>query len=181
VNPIQTIGHGNRPLTEFTSLLDIAGVACLVDVRAFPGSRRHPHFGRGELERTLPQSGVEYIWEGERLGGRRKPRADSPHSALRNASFRAYADHMESESFREGIQRLLCEAAQRPIAIMCAERLPWQCHRYMIADFLVAHAVEVLHIIDASPPRPHRLRAEARLERGRLIYDAATHGELDLE
>ena len=178
---IYTIGHGNRPLDEFTSLLQAAGVTCLVDVRAFPGSRRHPHFGRSELERTLPQAHIDYVWEGATLGGRRKPRADSPHSALRNASFRAYADHMEGENFREGIQRLLDQAAQRPIAIMCAERLPWQCHRYMIADYLVSHGVDVLHIIDRNPPKAHRLRTEARVSGGRLIYDAAVAGELDLD
>jgi uncharacterized protein (DUF488 family) len=181
VTSIYTIGHGNRPLEEFTSLLQAANVSCLVDVRAFPGSRRHPQFGRGELERTLPQAHIDYVWEGVTLGGRRKPRIDSPHSALRNASFRAYADHMESEAFRKGIQRLRDEAAQRPIAIMCAERLPWQCHRYMISDYLVAQGVDVLHIIDTNTPRPHRLRAEARVSGERLIYDAAVPGDLELE
>jgi uncharacterized protein (DUF488 family) len=181
VTSIYTIGHGNRPLDEFTSLLRTAGVVCLVDVRAFPGSRRHPQFGRSELERTLPQAHIDYLWEGATLGGRRKPRADSPHSALRNASFRAYADHMESEDFKAGIQRLLDQAAQRPIAIMCAERLPWQCHRYMIADYLVAQRIDVVHIIDGNSPRPHRLRAEARLSGERLIYDAAVAGKLDFD
>jgi uncharacterized protein (DUF488 family) len=180
-NPVYTIGHGNRPLIELTSLLEGAGVTCLIDVRAFPGSRRHPHFGRGELERTLPQAGIEYVWEGESLGGRRKPRADSPHLALRNASFRAYADHMESEVFRSGVERLMQHAARRAIAIMCAERLPWQCHRYMIADYLVSHGIDVLHIMDANPPKPHQLRAEARVSGERLIYDATTPGELDLD
>jgi uncharacterized protein (DUF488 family) len=178
---IYTIGHGNRPLDELTSLLHAAGVTCLVDVRAFPGSRRHPQFGRGELQKTLPQAHIDYVWEGASLGGRRKPRADSPHSALRNASFRAYADHMESETFREGIRLLLRHARQGATAIMCAERLPWQCHRYMIADYLVAHGVDVLHIIDTNAPKPHRLRAEARLTGGCLIYDAAVAGELGLD
>jgi uncharacterized protein (DUF488 family) len=178
---VYTIGHGNRPLEEFLGLLAAAGIGCLVDVRAFPGSRRHPHFGRGELERTLPEASIEYAWEGASLGGRRKPRLDSAHAALRNASFRAYADHMESDEFRNAVDRLLVRAQRSPTAIMCAERLPWQCHRYMIADYLVAHHVEVLHLVDAKPPKPHRLRSEARLSGGHLIYDVSTPGELDLD
>jgi uncharacterized protein (DUF488 family) len=179
--PVYTIGHGNRSLAEFTSLLERAGVACLVDVRAFPGSRRHPHFGRGELERSLPAAGIQYAWEGASLGGRRKPRPDSPHVALRNASFRAYADHMETGEFREGIERLLERSGRARVAIMCAERLPWQCHRYMISDYLVAQGVEVRHLIDSSAPREHRLRAEARRMGARLIYDCNTQPGLGLD
>lgn len=179
--PVFTIGHGNRSLEEFTSLLGRAGIACLLDVRAFPGSRRHPHFGRGELERSLPIAGVEYVWEGASLGGRRKPRPDSPHVALRNASFRAYADHMETGEFLEGIERLLERSGHGRVAIMCAERLPWQCHRYMISDYLVAQGVEVRHLIDSGAPREHRLRAEARPLGARLIYDCNTQPDLGLD
>jgi uncharacterized protein (DUF488 family) len=179
---IYTIGHGNRPLEEFTSLLAAFGVRCLVDVRAFPGSRRHPHFGRSELEQSLPAAGIEYVWEGAALGGRRRPRPDSPHVAMRNASFRAYADHMESAEFDEGVERVLERAASLRSAIMCAERLPWQCHRYMISDYLVAHGVEVRHLIDRNPPRAHSVRAEARVqEDGRLVYDANTQPQLELD
>jgi uncharacterized protein (DUF488 family) len=178
---LYTIGHGNRSFEEFTGLLQHFGIACLVDVRAFPGSRRHPHFGRGELERTLPREHIEYVWEGASLGGRRRPRADSPHVALRNASFRAYADHMETEQFRGGIADLLDLARRTPAAIMCAERLPWQCHRYMISDYLVANGVTVRHIIDASEPRVHAVRAEARLEAERLVYDVNTQPPLSLD
>jgi uncharacterized protein (DUF488 family) len=177
---IYTIGHGNRPLQELTGLLQRFGIACLIDVRAFPGSRRHPHFGRAELERSLPQAGVSYLWEGAALGGRRRRRADSPHVALRNASFRAYADHMESAEFAEGMNRVLARAQAESVAIMCAERLPWQCHRYMISDYLVAHGHEVRHVLDGSAPRAHALRAEARLSGGRLVYDANTQAPLDI-
>jgi uncharacterized protein (DUF488 family) len=180
-SPIYTIGHGNRPLDELVTLLKLRGVSCLVDVRAFPGSRRHPHFGREALERSLPDAGVRYVWEGQALGGRRRARPDSPHKAMRNESFRAYADHMESAAFQEGIGRLLAVAADERPAIMCAERLPWQCHRYMISDYLVAMGVEVLHVIDASAPRPHTLRAEARRKAGGLIYDGLTQSELGLD
>jgi len=178
---IYTIGHGNRPLEEFIGLLHAACVRCLVDVRAFPGSRRHPHFGRTELERSLPAAGIGYVWEGAALGGRRRPRADSPHVALRNASFRAYADHMESIGFDEAIARLLDWSRRERCAVMCAERLPWQCHRYMISDYLVARRVEVRHLIDKSLPRAHLLRAEARVEAGRLVYDANTQPELGID
>ena len=177
---IYTIGHGNRPLEELITLLCNAAIGCLVDVRAFPGSRRHPHFGRTELERSLPDAGIAYAWEGEALGGRRRPRPDSPHKALRNASFRAYADHMETDRFAAGIERLLDLASRERIAVMCAERLPWQCHRYMIADYLVANGVSVLHVIDTASPRPHSVRSEARVRDGRLIYDANTQPDLGL-
>ena len=178
---LYTIGHGNRPLDELTGLLRDFGVTCLVDVRAFPGSRRHPHFGRGELERSLPDTGITYVWQGASLGGRRRPRADSAHVALRNASFRAYADHMETPEFRDGIEELLDRASRESVAIMCAERLPWQCHRYMISDYLVAKGIEVRHIIDHSTPRQHALRAEARVVGDGLIYDVNTQPELRLD
>ena len=180
-DPIYTVGHGNRPLEELVGLLRGAGIGCLVDVRAFPGSRRHPHFGRAELERSLPAAGVGYAWEGEALGGRRRPRPDSPHQALRNASFRAYADHMETGAFRDGIERLLDRVGERSVAIMCAERLPWQCHRYMISDYLVANGIEVRHIIDAAAPRSHTVRAEARVHDGHLVYDGNTQSQLGLD
>jgi uncharacterized protein (DUF488 family) len=178
--PIFTIGHGNRSQDAFLALLESAGIECLVDVRAFPGSRRHPQFGRGALEASLPAAGIEYVWEGEALGGRRRPRPESPHVALRNASFRAYADHMQSETFRDGVQRLVERNARGPVAIMCAERLPWQCHRYMIADYLVAEGLEVHHLMDQTKPRAHQLRPEARVTQDGLVYDAQTQGELDV-
>lgn len=178
---IYTIGHGNRPLEELIGLLHEFHVGCLIDVRAFPGSRRHPHFGRGELERSLPESGIDYVWEGARLGGRRRPRPDSPHVALRNASFRAYADHMESAEFHEGVGCVLALAQEGEVALMCAERLPWQCHRYMISDYLAAQGVEVRHVIDAKAPKAHALRAEARIAGANLVYDGNTQTELKID
>jgi uncharacterized protein (DUF488 family) len=180
-SPIYTIGHGNRSEEEFTDLLQHWAITCLVDVRAYPGSRRHPQFGRAALEQSLPATGVGYLWEGKALGGRRRPRPDSPHRALRNDSFRAYADHMGSDDFRAGIARLLGQSSEGRVAIMCAERLPWQCHRFMISDYLVAQQVAVVHIIDASTPRAHVLRQEARVSEGRLIYDAQTQSSLELD
>jgi uncharacterized protein (DUF488 family) len=178
---IYTIGHGNRSQREFADLLQHWRITLLVDVRAFPGSRRHPQFGRAELEQSLSAEGVGYVWEGKALGGRRRPRPDSPHRALRNDSFRAYADHMESDEFRRGIDRVLARASEERVTIMCAERLPWQCHRFMISDYLVAGSVPVLHVIDESTPRPHRLRQEARLVDGRLVYDAQKQASLGID
>lgn len=178
--PIFTVGHGSRTAEEFLALLARAGIRCLVDVRAFPGSRRHPQFGREALNDALEHAGIEYVWEGEALGGRRRARHDSPHVALRNASFRAYADHMQSETFRAGARRLLELGHRSGIAIMCAERLPWQCHRYMIADYLVTRGVEVRHLIDAANPRAHVLRVEVRVTGDDLVYDAGTQRELDV-
>ena len=142
-----------------------------MDVRAFPGSRRHPHFGREELEQNLPAAGIRYVWEGASLGGRRKPRSDSLHVALRHPSFRAYADHMETDVFRRGIAELLRLATRSSVAIMCAERLPWQCHRYMISDYLVAQGISVEHLMGEAAARRHAMRAEARVDGDRLVYD----------
>lgn len=180
-SPVYTIGHGNRPLEEFIALLRDAGVTCLVDVRAFPGSRRHPHFSRQALEGTLPAAGIDYVWEGVSLGGRRRPRADSPHVALRHPSFRAYADHMQTPDFRAGIERLAERARAAPTAIMCAERLPWQCHRYMISDYLVANGGTVVHLMGPGASRGHRVREEARMLGTHLIYDRNTQDGLALD
>ncbi len=166
-----TNGHGNRSAEEFRGLLLEAGVRCLVDVRAHPGSRRHPRFSRDALRGDLEAADIGYAWQGDALGGRRRARADSPHIAWRNDSFRAYADHMESDVFLQGIGRLMSLATERTTAVMCAERLPWQCHRYLIADFLVARGIAVLHLIGPGAARSHSLNPIARVENGRLIYD----------
>ena len=179
---IYTIGHGNRPLEELVALLRSAGVDRLVDVRAHPGSRRHPHFARSALEQSLPAEGVEYDWQGGPLGGRRRSRGDSPNVALRNDSFRAYADHMASDEYEAALEALMACGARESTAIMCAERLPWQCHRFLVSDSLVARGVTVRHIIDASAPREHKLNAIARVAPdGTLVYDGNTQAPLGLD
>jgi uncharacterized protein (DUF488 family) len=176
---IWTIGHGSRPIGELTSLLREAGIECLVDVRAYPASRRHPQFGREALERSLTDAGIRYVWEGEALGGRRKPEADSRHLALKNAGFRAYAGHMETPAFRQGLERLVETGRELRSAVLCAERLPWQCHRNLIADSLVARGVRVLHLIGPGQASEHALSRLARLDGARLLYDAGA--QLPLE
>lgn len=177
---IWTIGHGNRTIEEFLALLKEAGIECLVDVRAFPASRRHPQFGREALERSLPASGIRYVWEGKALGGRRRRAKDSPHVALRNAGFRAYADHMMSVEFGEALERLIRLARSERAAIMCAERLPWQCHRHLVSDHLVAAGVAVTHLVGPGQAQEHRLSPVARLRDGQLVYDGDPQGQLGL-
>ena len=169
---IYTAGHGNRSIEEFLVLLEDAGIGCLVDVRAYPASRRHPRFAREALEKSLADSGIRYLWEGIALGGRRKLSNDSPHVALKNPGFRAYADHMTTTEFREGLARLIGLGRERRTVVMCAERLPWRCHRYLVADSLVARDVPVTHLVAPGQWRDHELSSLARNDGGRLIYDA---------
>lgn len=176
---IYTIGHGNRAIEEFIALLVDARIECLVDVRAFPASRRHPQFGREALEHSLADAGLRYIWEGKALGGRRKPVKNSPHTAIRNESFRAYADHMVSGEFRQALDRLIAFGAIQRTAIMCAERLPWECHRYLISDSLAARDVSVAHLIAPGKGHTHELNKSARLDRGDLVYDVEIQREHD--
>jgi uncharacterized protein (DUF488 family) len=177
---VYTIGHGNRAIEEFASLLRGAAVECLVDVRAYPASRRHPQYSRDALEASLAEAGIRYVWEGKSLGGRRKAAADSPHVALRSPGFRAYADHMETADFRAGAGRLLELAGAARTAIMCAERLPWECHRNLISDSLVARGVQVLHLMGPGESREHALNPVARQDGERLIYDAGEQLRLRL-
>ncbi len=177
---IYTIGHGNRTIEAFIALLAGAGIECLVDVRAYPASRRHPQFAREALERSLAEAGIRYVWEGVSLGGRRQAVANSPHLALKEPAFRAYADHMGTPQFREGAARLVSLANASRVAVMCAERLPSECHRSFISDYLVARGGQVGHLVESGAPEGHRLNSAARLRDGRLVYDGATQGELGL-
>ena len=179
---IYTVGHGARPLDEFISTLRVGSTELLVDVRMFPGSRRHPHFSRESLEKALLEHGISYSWRGEALGGRRKGAAESRHPAWRNDSFRAYADHMDTDLFRTALGRLKEEAAAgATLAVMCAETLWWRCHRRLIADALTVDGVEVLHLIEETRPQPHKLNEALRVdEDGRPVYDLGSGGQLPL-
>lgn len=168
--PLWTIGHSTRSATDFNELLRAHGIAALVDVRSFPGSRRYPHFNRPELSSNLEATGIIYV-HNPKLGGRRKPSANSKNTAWQNASFRAYADHMESREFKEGIEELLELASKAATAIMCAEALWWRCHRSLIADYLKASGVAVIHILDAKKTEVHPYTAAARIVEGRLSYE----------
>ena len=170
---VYTIGHSTRTLDELVAALQAHRIAMLVDIRAFPMSRRLPHFNRESLEVELPKHGIAYVWMKELGGRRKKTRDDSPNTGLRNDSFRNYADYMLTPEFAQAIARLLELAEQGNTAIMCAERVYFQCHRMLVSDYLTAHGHTVMHIDDDKhPPRPHKLMAEAHLVNGQLLYNA---------
>lgn len=167
-----TVGHGTATADELLALLRDAGIAAIVDVRRFPGSRRHPHVARSELEQWLPAGGVAYRWE-ERLGGRRSGAADSPHQGLRNASFRAYADHMGTGVFTEALDEVLAEADARTTAVLCSESLWWRCHRRLIADAVtLLHDRPVRHLLHDGRCVDHQPTDVARVADGALRYEA---------
>jgi uncharacterized protein (DUF488 family) len=170
VATLYTIGHSTRTLDEFVSALKAHKIETLVDIRAFPMSRRLPHFNREFLESELSKRGICYVWM-KALGGYRKAtRGDSPNIALRNASFRNYADYTLTSEFEQAMADLLHIAEQSRTAYMCAERVYFRCHRMIVSDWLVAHGHEVQHIDAEGPTRPHKLTPEARMIDGRMIY-----------
>ena len=167
---IWTIGHSTRTIDEFISLLKENEIKLLADVRAWPGSKRYPQFNKDALAESLKAHGIRYEHFPE-LGGKRKSKPDSRNTAWRNASFRGYADYMETERLQQGIERLLDVAAEAgPTAIMCAEAVWWRCHRSLIADYLKARGVEVLHVLVANKVEPHPYTSAARIVNGELSY-----------
>jgi len=167
---IWTIGHSTRMIDEFISLLKENEIKFLADVRAWPSSKRYPQFNKDALTESLKAQGIRYEHFPE-LGGKRKSKPDSSNAAWRNASFRGYADYMETEQFQKGIGRLLDVAAEAgPTAIMCAEAVWWRCHRSLIADYLKAHEVEVLNVLGANKVEPHPYTSAARIVNGELSY-----------
>lgn len=167
---VYTVGHSTRPIEELIALLREHGVQTLVDVRRYPGSRRHPQYSREALEASLAEAGIRYVHEPD-LGGRRAARPDSPHTAWRVEAFRGYADHMETPEFQAALDRLIRRAAGETVAILCAEAVPWRCHRRLISDALVAKGVKVLHILGPGRADLHELDSNARiLPGGRLLY-----------
>ena len=169
---LYTIGHSTRSMEDFLSVLEFHQIETLIDIRAFPMSRRLPHFNREAMERTLPEHGIRYIWM-QALGGRR-PRQlaaeQSPNVALRNEPFRNYADYMLSPEFQRAADEVKSLAAKSRTAIMCAELLFFRCHRMLVSDYSTLHGDKILHIQDAKAPAPHRVTSEARLIEGQVIY-----------
>jgi uncharacterized protein (DUF488 family) len=167
---IWTIGHSTRSAEEFNQILNTHAIQNLVDVRTFPGSRRHPQFNRDSLSSALAAAAITYHHLPS-LGGRRQPAKNSKNIAWKNSSFRGYADHMESEEFKQGIEMLLELTHERRTAIMCAEAVWWRCHRGLIADYLKASGLDVVHIIDAKHSEKHPYTTVARIVDGRLSYE----------
>jgi uncharacterized protein (DUF488 family) len=192
ISRIWTVGHSTRPIEDFIAALEGHGIRLLVDVRSFPGSKRYPQFNKEALAASLADAGIRYEHFPE-LGGRRKPKPDSRNTAWRNASFRGYADHVETEEFQKGVERLLALANEADqgttawaaveskrdgweavipwrTAIMCAEAVWWRCHRSLISDYLKARGIEVIHILDANKTEPHPYTSPARIVNGKLSY-----------
>jgi len=167
---LYTIGHSTRSLDELIAALRAHQVQVLVDIRAFPMSRRLPQFNRDSLEQSLPAAGIRYVWMKALGGYRKKVLEESPNIALRNQSFRNYADYMLTPEFEQAVSELISLAENSRTAYMCAERVYFRCHRMLVSDWLVAHGHEVLHIDDTDPAKPHTLLAEARMIEGRLLY-----------
>ena len=166
---IWTVGHSTRSGEEFGRILLAHEVEVLVDVRTYPGSRRYPQFNRDTLAGSLSGIGIKYKHE-PRLGGRRTARPDSHNTVWRNAQFRGYADHMETEEFQNGVRELLELAATARTAVMCAEAVWWRCHRSLLADYLKAAGHEVIHILDEKKTEEHPFTSAARLVDGKLSY-----------
>ena len=169
---IWTIGHSTRTIDVFIPLLEEYAVRLLADVRSLPGSKRYPQFNKETLTDSLGKVGIRYEHFLE-LGGRRKAKLESKNTVWRNASFRGYADYMETEEFRKGVERLLDLAGEfGPTAIMCAEAVWWRCHRALLSDYLKVRGIEVMHILNSNNVEPHPYTSAARIVNGKLNYAA---------
>lgn len=167
-----TIGHSTRPFREFRELLEAYGVKRLIDVRTIPRSRHNPQFNEKRLAANLKRVKIAYMHDKD-LGGLRHAHKDSINTGWRNRSFRGYADYMRTDEFAAALRTLMARAAKKPTAIMCAEAVPWRCHRSMIADALVKQNWEVRHIMSATSATKHKLTSFARTKGGRLYYPAS--------
>jgi len=176
---IFTIGHSTRSLDELVGLLREHDISLLADVRTAPGSRRMPHFTKAALAVDLPTRGVEYAHLPE-LGGLRRTMPDSPNAGWRNENFRGYADHMADADFAAGLERLLEWGRDRSVTVMCAEAVPWRCHRSLIADALLVRGVDVKHVIGPGRTQPATLTPFAHVDGGRITYPGPVQGQFEL-
>jgi uncharacterized protein (DUF488 family) len=167
-----TVGHSTLPIERFLALLSAYGIEQLADVRTIPRSRRNPQFGADALRASLETAGIAYVPFAE-LGGLRKPRKDSPNSGWRNESFRGYADYMQTQEFEDGLARLIELAADKRTAIMCAEAVPWRCHRSLVADALAVRGIDVVEILSDTSYREHSLTPFARVAGTSVTYPPA--------
>ena len=166
---VLTIGHSTRTLAEFVALLAAHSVSLLMDVRTIPRSRHNPQFNRDTLPSALELAGIGYSHVAG-LGGLRRTHPDSPNMGWRNVSFRGYADYMQTDEFAENLANLIEQAARERIALMCAEAVPWRCHRSLIADALVVHGVRALEITSATRVQEHRLTSFAKVDGMHITY-----------
>jgi uncharacterized protein (DUF488 family) len=164
-----TLGHSTLPWEEFIALLQIYGIEALADIRAIPRSRYNPQFNDAAMAAALPQAGIDYV-PMKALGGRRRPRGDSPNKGWHNESFRGYADYMQSAEFTQALQPLLDLSRHKRTAIMCAEAVPWRCHRSLVSDALLARGIPVIDILSKEDQRPHKLTAFAQVDGTHITY-----------
>jgi uncharacterized protein (DUF488 family) len=168
-NAVRTIGHSTRTLEDFLAILAAAGITVLVDIRTVPRSRHNPQYNRDTLPDALRNAGIAYRHE-PALGGLRRPRKDSRNTAWRNTSFRGFADHMETPAFEAAVEEIAALArTERPV-LMCAEAVPWRCHRTLVSDALLARGVEVRHLMGVAREEVHELTPFARVENERVSY-----------
>ena len=168
---VYTIGHSTRTLAEFIAILKQYGIELLVDVRTVPRSRHVPEYNVDTLPGALEKEGIGHLYMAS-LGGLRKTSKDSPNMGWRNKSFRGYADYMQTDEFNEGIDQLMRSARTKTVAIMCAEAVPWRCHRSLIGDALLVRGVEVIDIFDAKKAEPEKLTSFAQVSGTRILYPA---------
>jgi hypothetical protein len=166
---IFTVGHSTLPLEQFVALLGLYRIECLVDIRTLPRSRRNPQFNGDTLGAALHPHGIEYV-SLRTLGGLRRPRKDSPNTGWRNTSFRGYADYMQTQEFVRGLEELIAVSRTRRTAIMCAEAVPWRCHRSLVADALTVRGISVVEILSATSYRDHKMTPFARVEGASITY-----------
>jgi uncharacterized protein (DUF488 family) len=166
---VYTVGHSTRTLDELVEMLRAHGVSGIADVRRFAGSRRLPQFNAENLAAELPGRGLAYL-PCPLLGGRRKPNPDSINTGWRNASFRAYADYMQTPEFLQGLEQLIAAARETPMAMMCAEAVPWRCHRSLIADALLVRKWTVLDVMSPTKAPPHKLTPFAKVKGTKITY-----------
>lgn len=174
---LYTIGHSTRSLNEFVRILQAHGIELLVDVRTVPRSRMNPQFNRGTLPESLAEHGLAYLHKPD-LGGLRHPRPDSQNYGWRNGSFRGYADYMQTPAFRRALAELQDLAATRRTAVMCAEAVPWRCHRSLIADAFLAAGHQAMHIMSETRMNPHNLTTFAVVQNGQIFYPANRQADL---
>ena len=171
VRTLFTVGHSTRSFDEFVALLKAHGVTTLADVRRYPRSRKFPHFNDDALAELLPAAGLRYV-PMEALGGRRRAAKDSVNTAWRSEGFRGYADYMQTPEFQAAVEQLVAVASESPTAIMCAEAVPWRCHRSLISDAMLVRGWRVLDIMGETSATPHELKPFAWVEGTRITYPA---------
>jgi len=167
---VWTIGHSTRTLEHFVEMLQSFQIKLLVDIRSFPGSRKYPQFNKENLELSIPQHNIEYVHV-RSLGGRRPVQKDSRNTGWRHPAFRGYADYMETDEFKNGIQQLESMATKQRTAYMCSEALWWRCHRSMVSDYLKLYGWNVYHIMDVGKFTAHSYTAPAQIVNGQLSYE----------